>query len=78
MGFAAETDDPVSNAQAKLRQKRLDLIVLNDVSRPGIGMGADDNEVTVIDAAGVVEVIERAPKLAVAARLVDLIAERIE
>jgi len=78
VGFAAETDDPVSNAQAKLRQKRLDLIVLNDVSRPGIGMGADDNEVTVIDAAGVVEVIERARKSAVAARLVDLIAERME
>ena len=77
VGFAAETDDPVSNAQAKLRQKRLDLIVLNDVSRPGIGMGADDNEVTVIDAAGVVEVIERASKLSVATQLVGIIGRRL-
>jgi phosphopantothenoylcysteine decarboxylase/phosphopantothenate--cysteine ligase len=76
VGFAAETDDLLGNAQQKLRAKRLDLIVLNDVSRADIGMGADDNEVTVIDADGIVEVIERAPKSVVAARILDIVAER--
>jgi phosphopantothenoylcysteine decarboxylase / phosphopantothenate---cysteine ligase len=77
VGFAAETDDLLANADRKLREKGLDLIVLNDVSRPDIGMGADDNEVTVIDAAGVVETIARAPKDVVAQRLLQLVAGRI-
>ena len=49
VGFAAETDDLLANAAEKLRRKGLDLIVLNDVGAPGVGMGADDNAITVLD-----------------------------
>jgi phosphopantothenoylcysteine decarboxylase/phosphopantothenate--cysteine ligase len=77
VGFAAETDDLLANAADKLRRKGLDLIVLNDVGAPGVGMGADDNAVTVLDKEGVVLTVERAPKLEVARRLVALLGERL-
>ena len=76
VGFAAETDDLLANAAEKLRRKGLDLIVLNDVGAPGVGMGADDNAVTVLDRDGVVLTVERLPKLEVARRLVALIGDR--
>ena len=77
VGFAAETDDLLANAAGKLRRKGLDLIVLNDVGAPGVGMGADDNAVTVLDREGVVLTVERMPKLEVARRLVALVGERM-
>ncbi len=77
VGFAAETEDMVANASRKLVEKQLDLIVLNDVSRADVGMGSDDNEVTVIDAGGVVAAIARRPKQLVAAALLDLIETRL-
>lgn len=52
VGFAAETDDLEANAVKKIKAKRLDLIVANDVSRPGIGFDADDNQALLIDAGG--------------------------
>ena len=48
VGFAAETEDVVQAAREKLRRKRLDYIVANDVGRDDIGFGADVNQVTVI------------------------------
>lgn len=77
VGFAAETDDLLPNAKEKLVEKGLDLIVLNDVGRSDIGMGADHNEVTVIDAAGVVVHIERAPKQQVAAAILRIVDSRL-
>jgi len=77
VGFAAETDEMVSSAQRKLHDKGMDLIAVNDVSRGDIGMGADHNELTVLDAAGLVEVIRRAPKAEVAARLLEIVASRL-
>jgi len=77
IGFAAETDDLLANATDKLRRKGLDLIVLNDVGAPGVGMGADDNAVTVLDAGGVVLSVARSPKLEVARRLVLLAGARL-
>jgi phosphopantothenoylcysteine decarboxylase/phosphopantothenate--cysteine ligase len=50
VGFAAETQELLAHARAKLRRKSLDFIVANDVSRSDIGFGADRNEVTVISA----------------------------
>lgn len=73
VGFAAETDDLLDNARAKLQAKELDFIVANHVG-PGIGMGTDDNAVTVLDAAGVVAEVERAPKAEVASRILDAVA----
>jgi phosphopantothenoylcysteine decarboxylase/phosphopantothenate--cysteine ligase len=48
VGFAAETESLLDNARAKLDRKNLDFIVANDVARAGIGMDADDNEVTIL------------------------------
>jgi phosphopantothenoylcysteine decarboxylase/phosphopantothenate--cysteine ligase len=77
VGFAAESEDALANAQTKLRDKALDLIMVNDISRSDIGMGADDNEVTVIDTEGVVETIARAPKPAVANAILRVIRSRL-
>jgi phosphopantothenoylcysteine decarboxylase/phosphopantothenate--cysteine ligase len=77
VGFAAETEHVIDNARAKLTAKSLDLIVVNDVSQPGIGMGTDDNEVTVIDRDGGSHTIGRASKAAVAEAIVDIIARRL-
>ncbi|HEY4199975.1 MAG TPA: bifunctional phosphopantothenoylcysteine decarboxylase/phosphopantothenate--cysteine ligase CoaBC [Devosiaceae bacterium] len=73
VGFAAETDDLLDNAKAKLARKGCDAIIANDVS-PGTGvMGGADNTVHLVTAAGV----ENWPRLAkeeVATRLVDWLA----
>jgi phosphopantothenoylcysteine decarboxylase / phosphopantothenate---cysteine ligase len=76
VGFAAETENVIGNARAKLDAKHLDLVVVNDVSQQGIGMGADDNAVTVIGL-GTLLTIERAPKSIVAEALVRIIASRL-
>ncbi|MCY3786975.1 MAG: bifunctional phosphopantothenoylcysteine decarboxylase/phosphopantothenate--cysteine ligase CoaBC [bacterium] len=52
VGFAAETSDVLANAEAKLRTKGADLIVVNDVSAPSVGFDGDTNEVVLLDAAG--------------------------
>ncbi len=71
VGFAAETDRLVERATEKLNRKQLDLVVANDVSRPGIGFGADDNEVTMIDRTGALTSLPRLPKRVVADRILD-------
>jgi phosphopantothenoylcysteine decarboxylase/phosphopantothenate--cysteine ligase len=48
VGFAAETADVIPNAAQKLAAKNADFIVANDVSRPGLGIGAERNEVTIL------------------------------
>lgn len=48
IGFAAETDDPLTNARKKLKQKGLDYIVVNDVTAAGAGFNYDTNVVTII------------------------------
>lgn len=48
VGFAAETQHLLTNAQRKLTQKRLDLLVANDVSKPGVGFNGDTNQVTLL------------------------------
>ncbi|HXA30071.1 MAG TPA: bifunctional phosphopantothenoylcysteine decarboxylase/phosphopantothenate--cysteine ligase CoaBC [Candidatus Angelobacter sp.] len=73
VGFAAETDDLLANAQHKLAEKGLDLVVANDVSGSEVGMGADDNAVTIIARSGVVAEVERAPKPEVARAVFDAI-----
>lgn len=78
VGFAAETEHVIDNARAKLDAKHLDLVVVNDVSQEGIGMGADENEVTVIGRDGTFETIARAPKALVADAIVRIIASRLQ
>jgi phosphopantothenoylcysteine decarboxylase/phosphopantothenate--cysteine ligase len=77
VGFAAETEQVIEHAQAKLSAKQLDLIVVNDVSQTGIGMGADDNEVTVIDRDGGWQTIARAPKSAIADAILMVVAGKL-
>ncbi|MDR0933426.1 MAG: phosphopantothenoylcysteine decarboxylase [Victivallales bacterium] len=48
VGFAAETDDLLTNAAQKLKAKNLDWICANDVSRSDIGFGSDENAVTLL------------------------------
>lgn len=48
IGFAAETNDVEAYARQKLKEKKLDWIVANDVSLPGIGMNADENQIILL------------------------------
>jgi phosphopantothenoylcysteine decarboxylase/phosphopantothenate--cysteine ligase len=70
VGFAAETENVLENARQKLVAKNLDMIVVNDVSREGIGFDSDRNAVTIIMHDGVVEVPENT-KSEVAQRVLD-------
>jgi phosphopantothenoylcysteine decarboxylase/phosphopantothenate--cysteine ligase len=70
VGFAAETENVLENARQKLVAKNLDAIVVNDVSREGVGFDSDRNAVTIITHDQVVEVPETT-KRAVAQRVLD-------
>jgi phosphopantothenoylcysteine decarboxylase/phosphopantothenate--cysteine ligase len=74
VGFAAETQDLLANAAAKLAAKRLDMIVANDVTQPGSGFGADDNRVTLLYADGRQEPLPLLSKTEVAARVLEAVA----
>jgi phosphopantothenoylcysteine decarboxylase/phosphopantothenate--cysteine ligase len=50
VGFAAETENPLENGRAKLLRKGVDAIVVNDVSRDGIGFDSDNNGATFLTA----------------------------
>ena len=76
VGFAAETDDLMANAQGKLRRKNADWIVANDVSTETGIMGGVENEIHLITAAGV-EDWPRMEKQEVARRLAARIAEAL-
>ena len=71
VGFAAETGDVAAHAVAKLRDKGIDLLVANDVSREGIGFDADDNEVLLVDRWGGTEPLTRRPKSMIADAILD-------
>ena len=70
VGFAAETGDLLAHARKKLKEKRLSLIVANDVTQPGGGFGSDTNRVTLIDAMGAQE-LPLLSKAEVAGRILD-------
>src|SRR5438270_5612804 len=70
VGFAAETENVLENARQKLVSKNLDAIVVNDVSREGVGFDSDRNAVTIITRDDVVEVPETT-KWEVAQRVLD-------
>ena len=70
IGFAAETQNALENARKKLATKSLDAIVVNDVSREGIGFDSDRNAVTIITQTEVIDVPETT-KWEVAQRVLD-------
>ena len=75
VGFAAETRDLLANAQQKVSQKALDLIVANDVSDPAIGFASDHNRVRLIDAAGRIDPLPVMSKRALAEAILDRVQE---
>ena len=71
VGFAAETQDLVANAKAKVSGKDLDLIVANDLTDPDSGFGTDTNKVTLIGRDLQVEELPVLTKYAVSNRILD-------
>jgi phosphopantothenoylcysteine decarboxylase / phosphopantothenate---cysteine ligase len=74
VGFAAETQNALENARMKLARKSLDAIVVNDVSREGVGFDSDRNAVTIITHDEVIEVPETT-KWEVAQRVLDEVSK---
>lgn len=74
VGFAAETDDLVANATAKLSRKNLDMVVANDVSQEGAGFNVDTNIVKLLYRDGRVEEFPKMGK----DELAGVILERVE
>jgi phosphopantothenoylcysteine decarboxylase/phosphopantothenate--cysteine ligase len=72
VGFAAETQNLIEEAQRKLSTKGLDLIVANDVSRPDAGFEVDTNAVTLVSAEGI-SVLPLMSKRSVAEALIQLL-----
>jgi phosphopantothenoylcysteine decarboxylase/phosphopantothenate--cysteine ligase len=76
IGFKAETGDATAEAGRMLRDKKLDLVVANDVADPHSGFGSDDDQVAFVSADGV-EKLPLLKKTEVARRLVEKLAERL-
>ncbi len=78
VGFAAETEDLITNARKKLKDKKLDLIVANDVKAKGSGFGEDTNRVTIIDKDEKVEKLPLMQKVEVADKILDRVVAILE
>lgn len=74
VGFAAETEDVLLNAREKLLKKRLDLLVANDISKPGAGFNVDTNVVTLVYPDGQVVTLPQLSKQQVAEKVLDAVA----
>jgi phosphopantothenoylcysteine decarboxylase/phosphopantothenate--cysteine ligase len=70
VGFAAAHGDPAPDAREKLHNKGADIVVGNDISRDGVGFGAEENEVYVVTRRGE-RLVPRATKTAVAREILD-------
>jgi len=71
VGFALETNDAVSHAEAKLKRKNLDFIVLNSLQDKGAGFRCDTNKVSIIDRNGKIEAYPLKNKQEVAKDIVN-------
>lgn len=76
VGFAAESENLLDYARAKLVSKNLDLVIANNIATPGIGFSSDDNAVTLVNHMGERELSQRS-KHQLARELIALIAESI-
>jgi phosphopantothenoylcysteine decarboxylase/phosphopantothenate--cysteine ligase len=75
VGFAAETQNLIQSAFEKLKKKKLDLIVANDISAPGIGFQSDSNQVHLIYSNEKIENLPRMTKKEIADILLDKIRQ---
>jgi len=76
IGFAAETGRLMAEARRKLKAKKLDLIVANDVRRADAGFDVDTNRVVLLEASGMVAKLPLMTKAAVAGRILDWLEAR--
>lgn len=77
VGFAAESEDLITNARNKLERKRLDMIVANDITAADSGFDVDTNRVTLLDKTGKVEELPLMSKREVAEAILDRLAGMI-
>jgi phosphopantothenoylcysteine decarboxylase/phosphopantothenate--cysteine ligase len=75
VGFAAETENLLENAMLKIKQKRLDLIVANDITSPNSGFEVNTNKVTLISHNGEIEQFPLMLKSEVAHKILDKVAK---
>ena len=75
VGFAAETENLLANAQQKLQKKNVDLLVANDITKPGAGFGSPTNIVSFLFPDGRRIDYPQLSKLEVARHLVKEIAK---
>ena len=73
IGFAAETENHIENARIKLKKKKCDAIILNDVSKSEIGLNSNDNEVHFITK-NKCEIIEKNTKQIIAEKIINKLA----
>lgn len=78
VGFAAETSELMEHAEAKLKEKKLDLIVANDVTQEGAGFGVDTNIVKILDAQGKVRKLPLMSKDDVADIILDQVVKLVK
>ncbi len=78
VGFALETDKELENAKNKIKNKNLDIIVLNSLNDKGAGFGFDTNKVTIINKKSEILSVELKSKTEVANDIVDFIAEEFD
>jgi len=71
VGFAAETDNLAANALKKLKEKRLDLIIANDISAKEAGFGSDKNRARLINNKGTARKLPLMPKIDMAEKILD-------
>jgi len=76
VGFAAETNDLINYAKGKLKNKNLDLIIANDITRSDIGFNSDQNAVTVISAKQH-QNLEQASKIEIAEKIIAIISSAL-
>ncbi len=74
VGFAAESNNIVDNATDKVKRKKLDLIIANDITAKDSGFGTETNKVTIIDSKGKVDELPLMPKAEVADKILDRVA----
>ncbi len=77
VGFAAESQDLLANAKAKLMTKNLDLIVANDITAEGAGFAVDTNQVTLLDASGAAETLPKMTKAEVAYIVIERVTRML-
>lgn len=76
VGFAAESNDVLKNAEKKLKNKNLDFIVANDITSSDTGFGSEDNKVVIISKNNEKLELEKMSKKEVASNIFDMILEK--